>query len=268
MPLSAAPASIAFFARIRTRTAAGCSSASSTPASIPPCRASVRPRRARPRCSTSATSPAKVRWRSHASPPTGDSVDVGGHHLGGFGRVAALSTAGPLLRRPDRRASPRRPAGGRPQSTTAARMIRLPVVVTRASDGWVLFADTDGDGSLAGEKPVHDYLTGRETFGWAPRGRKPHVTVAANFTEAAGQPAARPGVRHHRPWHPRLRHRGGPRHLRRRGVRRRRAGRPAARAQDRERRQRRHHDHRQHAARDDVRASASHASAGFRSSST
>ena len=35
-------------------------------------------------------------------------------------------------------------------------------VVTRATDGWVLFADTDGDGSLAGERPVHDYLRRRE----------------------------------------------------------------------------------------------------------
>ena len=44
------------------------------------------------------------------------------------------------------------------------------IVVTRATDGWVLFADTDGDGSLANEKPVHDFLQGYQTFGWAARG--------------------------------------------------------------------------------------------------
>jgi tripeptidyl-peptidase-2 len=52
----------------------------------------------------------------------------------------------------------------------------------------VLFADTDGDRSLAGEKPVHDYLLSRETFGWAPRGRRPRVTIAANFANGAGEP--------------------------------------------------------------------------------
>ena len=49
----------------------------------------------------------------------------------------------------------------------------LALVVTRATDGWVVLADTDGDGSLAGERPVRDYLLGRETFGWAPRGGTP-----------------------------------------------------------------------------------------------
>ncbi len=33
----------------------------------------------------------------------------------------------------------------------------LALVVTRATDGWVVLADTDGDGSLAGERPVLDY---------------------------------------------------------------------------------------------------------------
>ena len=47
----------------------------------------------------------------------------------------------------------------------------LLVVVTRASDGWVLFADIKGDGSLSDDRAVHDYLVARETFGWAPCGR-------------------------------------------------------------------------------------------------
>ncbi|HEU5358824.1 MAG TPA: S8 family serine peptidase, partial [Gemmatimonadales bacterium] len=65
----------------------------------------------------------------------------------------------------------------------------LPVIVTRASDGWVLFADTDGDGSLRNERPVHDYLVARETFGWAPRGHAPALTMAANISTQGGAPA-------------------------------------------------------------------------------
>ena len=31
-----------------------------------------------------------------------------------------------------------------------------------------MFVDTNGDGSLSDDKPVHDFLVARETFGWAP----------------------------------------------------------------------------------------------------
>lgn len=64
----------------------------------------------------------------------------------------------------------------------------LAVVVVRASDGWVIFADTDGDGSLVNEKPVHDYLHSKETFGWRSGRRPPPITIAANFSEAKGEP--------------------------------------------------------------------------------
>ncbi len=64
----------------------------------------------------------------------------------------------------------------------------LAVVVTRASDGWVLFADRGGDGSLANDPPVHDYQVAREWFGWAPAGQDPFVALAVNVTEAAGAP--------------------------------------------------------------------------------
>ncbi|HEY8256806.1 MAG TPA: S8 family serine peptidase [Gemmatimonadales bacterium] len=120
--------------------------------------------------------------------PTGDSVTVGGRRLGGFGRLAGLSAAGPYFGG----TIAELPLGEPP----AADLNRngkvgdtLAVLVTRASDGWVLFADTDGDGSLANEKPVHDYLAGRETFGWAPRGLTPRVSVAVNFGEAAAAPS-------------------------------------------------------------------------------
>jgi subtilisin family serine protease len=112
---------------------------------------------------------------------------VAGRKLGGFGRIKALNTEGPYyggviaeipLGQP--------PASDLNGNGTAGDT--LPVVVTRASDGWVLFADTDGDGSFAGERPVHDYLAGRETFGWAARGRTPKATIAANFSDSASTP--------------------------------------------------------------------------------
>lgn len=119
--------------------------------------------------------------------PRGDSVTVNGQVLTGFGRVVALQKNGPYYGG----TIAELPLGEPP----AADLNRngkvedtLAVVVTQASDGWVLFADTDGDGSLAGEKPVHDYLAGRETFGWAPRGLTPRVGIAANFSVASGAP--------------------------------------------------------------------------------
>ena len=64
----------------------------------------------------------------------------------------------------------------------------LAVVVVRASDGWVLFADTDGDGTLTGERPVHDFLVARETFGWHQGREIPPLTIAANFSETPTGP--------------------------------------------------------------------------------
>jgi tripeptidyl-peptidase II len=119
--------------------------------------------------------------------PAGDSVDVAGHRLGGFGRVAALNTSGPYyagtiaeipLGEP-----PAADLNGNGQVSDT-----LPVIVVRAPDGWVLLADTDGDRSLAGERPIHDYLAGRELFGWAPRGSTTKVDIAANFADERGAP--------------------------------------------------------------------------------
>jgi tripeptidyl-peptidase II len=119
--------------------------------------------------------------------PAGDSVEIAGRRLGGFGRIKALNTAGPYyagiiaeipLGQP--------PAADLNGNGTVGDS--LPILVTRASDGWVLFADTDGDRSLAGERPIHDYLLGRESFGWAERGRTPKLSIAANLSDSAGTP--------------------------------------------------------------------------------
>ena len=119
--------------------------------------------------------------------PNADSVVVGGRTLRGFGRVAALSTAGPYYGGTIAEI----PLGAPPASDlngNGAVRDTLPVIVVKATDGWVLLADTDGDGSLAGERPIHDFLIGRETFGWSAKGAAPKVNLAANFSDDAGAP--------------------------------------------------------------------------------
>ena len=59
----------------------------------------------------------------------------------------------------------------------------LAVVLVRATDGWVLFADSDGDGSFEGEKPMRDYLAARDFFGWHQAGRPAPGSVAVNITD-------------------------------------------------------------------------------------
>ena len=119
--------------------------------------------------------------------PSGDTVVVAGHRLAGFSRVRALDADGPWY------------AGALaelPLGDTLAADVNangsvtdsLPVLVARATDGWVLLADTDGDGSLAGERPVHDFLVARESFGWTSTGESPRLVLAANFREERGEP--------------------------------------------------------------------------------
>ncbi len=56
----------------------------------------------------------------------------------------------------------------------------FPVVVVKASDGWVAFLDTNLDGSFEDEMPLHDYRQGREMIAL---GRKP-INIVANFSES------------------------------------------------------------------------------------
>jgi subtilisin family serine protease len=113
--------------------------------------------------------------------PRGDSVQIGETVLGGFGRVRALDADGPWFGGvlSERRLGdpPASDVNGNGRSDEL-----LPLVVARASDGWVLFADTDGDGSFAGERSVRDYLVGREFLGWRHRGAPAPLAVAANFS--------------------------------------------------------------------------------------
>jgi hypothetical protein len=60
----------------------------------------------------------------------------------------------------------------------------FPVVVVKASDGWVAFLDTNLDGSFEDEMPLHDYRQGREMIAL---GTKP-LTIVANFSESDSAP--------------------------------------------------------------------------------
>ena len=62
------------------------------------------------------------------------------------------------------------------------------MVVARATDGWVLLADTDGDGSLAGERPVHDYLQSQGELRLGSAWPHAGLGIAANFGGTAAAP--------------------------------------------------------------------------------
>lgn len=120
--------------------------------------------------------------------PVGDSVRIGGITLGGMSRVRTLNAAGPYYGGLFRE----RPLGQLPASDLNGdgdERDSLAVLVTQASDGWIAMVDSDGDGSLLSERPVRDYLHGRDTFGWAQPGQPSPLTVAVNFTIANGVPS-------------------------------------------------------------------------------
>lgn len=117
----------------------------------------------------------------------GDVVTVSGRQLRGFGRVAGFAVGGTLYGGVLHEL-PLGPAAGDVNGNGIVGDT-LALIVVRGSAGWMLFADTDGDGSLANERPVADFLAGHETFGWHARGAPSPLDVAVNFTPgAAGAP--------------------------------------------------------------------------------
>src|SRR5205809_348317 len=116
--------------------------------------------------------------------PTGDgTVAVAGRALAGAGRIGRLMTAttwsaGVLAERPLGKV-PGADLNGDGTNSDA-----FPVIVVKATDGWVAFIDTNLDGSFEDEMPLHDYRQGRETIAL---GTKP-ITLAANFGESSGVP--------------------------------------------------------------------------------
>ncbi|MDH4045688.1 MAG: S8 family serine peptidase, partial [Gemmatimonadota bacterium] len=109
-----------------------------------------------------------------------DLTTIAGESLTGMGRVRALAV-GPIYGG----VLVERTLGSMPAADVNGdgdRDDALPLVVARASDGWFLVADTDGDGSLAGEDPVRDFAHAGDTFSYGP------LTIAANFSESDGRP--------------------------------------------------------------------------------
>jgi subtilisin family serine protease len=119
--------------------------------------------------------------------PVKDSISVSGITLGGFGRVVLFNAEGPwyggVLREETLGSLPAADVDGNGRVGD-----HLPVIVTRASDGWILLADTDRNGSLLGEKPIRDYLASRQTFSWTRKGASPRISLAANFSDSNGLP--------------------------------------------------------------------------------
>lgn len=116
------------------------------------------------------------------TPDAAGDATIDGVPVRGFARVAGLASPpyfGGLFRERPLGQVPAADVNGDGDADDA-----FPVVVARASDGWFALFDTDGDGSLANERPVHDYAMGRELvrFGTGP------LTVAVNLSDSSGVP--------------------------------------------------------------------------------
>ena len=116
--------------------------------------------------------------------PAGDgTVSVGGRKLAGAGRIGRLTSASTwyagVLRELPLGKVPAADLNGDGNNTDV-----FPVIVVKATDGWVAFIDSNLNGSFEDEMPLHDYREGRETIAL---GSKP-ITLAANFAEANGVP--------------------------------------------------------------------------------
>src|SRR6266511_1947576 len=116
--------------------------------------------------------------------PSGDgTVSVGGRKLSGAGRIGRLTSAttwyAGILRELPLGKAPAADLNGDGNNTDI-----FPVIVVRATDGWVAFLDTNLNGSFEDEMPLHDYREGRETIALGAK----TITLAANFDEANGAP--------------------------------------------------------------------------------
>jgi tripeptidyl-peptidase II len=98
--------------------------------------------------------------------------------LKGAARIGRLTTATTWYRGVFRELPLGRPPAG-DVNGNGRNTDEFPVVVVKASDGWVAFIDTNLDGSFEDEMPLHDYRQGRETIAL---GKQP-LTVVANFAE-------------------------------------------------------------------------------------
>ena len=114
--------------------------------------------------------------------PAGDSVEIAGRKLGGFGRVAALNTQGPyyagLIAEIPLGAPPASDLNGNGTVGDTAHRGGYPGQLT---DGCSLPIPT-GDGSLAGRTAGARLSPGPREFGWAARGRQAHHHHGRQFS--------------------------------------------------------------------------------------
>ncbi len=119
------------------------------------------------------------------APSADGTVPVGGQKLVGAGRIGRLASGGTapwyagIFRELPLGKPPAADVNGNGTNTDA-----FPLIVVRATDGWVVFLDSNLNGSFEDEMPLHDYRHGRETIAL---GTKP-LTIAANFAEVSGAP--------------------------------------------------------------------------------
>src|SRR5467141_3880548 len=105
------------------------------------------------------------------------------HEMRGAARIGRLTTSTTWYRGVFRELPLGRPPAG-DVNGNGRNTDEFPVVVVKASEGWVAFLDTNLDGSFEDEMPLHDYRQGREMIGL---GTKP-LNIVANFSEADGAP--------------------------------------------------------------------------------
>ena len=115
--------------------------------------------------------------------PEGGMLSFGGRRFGGGGRIGRMAVSntwyGGFLREVTLGRAPAGDLNGNGTNTDV-----FPVVVVRATDGWVAFIDSNLNGTFEDEMALHDYREGRQTIAL---GTKP-VTLAANFSEDNGAP--------------------------------------------------------------------------------
>lgn len=123
------------------------------------------------------------------TPAPDGTITVAGRRLTGFAYVAGV--AGPPYYAGEFRELP---LGDYPASDVNGNGTTtdvFPVIVVRTSSGWAVVTDTDNDGRLNDEQPIHDYDVAAETFTYALKdgdhGKGP-LTIAVNVTGDGGRP--------------------------------------------------------------------------------
>ncbi|MEO5799036.1 MAG: S8 family serine peptidase [Gemmatimonadales bacterium] len=117
----------------------------------------------------------------------GDTLIVNGHAMLGAGRVAAMADGAAIWGGTlDELRLGEAPAADINGNGTVGDS--LPLVVVHGGSGWIVFADANGDGSFANDRPVRDYAVAREAFGWTSTNLPAPVSIAVNLSDSAGVP--------------------------------------------------------------------------------